>query len=85
MSDSGCTYLAAIGRQTQVRASAAERSRGDPPSGRWIIDGPDEQQRAAAPVFDRTEKWPVDDHPKRLHRARDGGGPYTCRRNGRGF
>src|ERR1700693_4048898 len=54
----------------------------DPPSGRWIVDGPNEQQRAAAPVFDRTEKRPVDDHLKRL---RDCGGPYTGRRSSRGF
>src|ERR1700726_4270853 len=76
--DSGTRYMSS-------RRRARERSPCDPPSGTWIVDGPDEQQRAAATVFDRTEKRPVDDHLKRWLRARDCGGPYTGRRNGRGF
>jgi len=54
-------------------------------SARGIEDGPHEEQRAAAPVFDRTEEGAVDDHLKRLRLARDRGGPDADRGHGRSF
>src|SRR5258706_9957127 len=80
--NSKLSFLIPALKPSRLRLAELHRGRDDPPSARWIVDGPNEQQRAAAPVFDRTEKRPVDDHLKRL---RDCGGPYTGRRSGRGF
>jgi hypothetical protein len=55
------------------------------PSGPWVVNGPNEQQCAAALILNRTKKRPIDDHLERLLRARDGSGPDPGRCSGRGL
>lgn len=50
----------------------------------WIVDGANKDQRTGAPIFDRAEEGPIDDHLKRGLPTACEGGSYTDCGNGRG-